>query len=165
MRYAQIRSMDISNGEGIGIALFTNGCRFYCKNCFNSELWDINGGKEWDEETENNFLSLANHDFINRISILGGEPFIDENIIDLEKLVKKIKEKYKDKTLWIYSGYLYEELLKKASNILKYVDVLVDGKYVDELRDYKLKFRGSSNQRVIDVQKSLQENMIKLYLE
>ena len=165
MRYAQIRSMDISNGEGVGVALFTNGCRFYCKNCFNSELWDVNGGKVWDKEVEDYFINLANKDFIKRISILGGEPFIDENLNDLEELAKRIKDTYKDKKLWIYSGYTYEELLNRASNILKYVDVLVDGKFVDELKDYRLKFKGSSNQRVIDVQKSLKENKVILYLE
>ena len=165
MRYAQIRSMDISNGEGLGIALFTNGCRFHCYNCFNSELWDVNGGKAWDKMQEEYFLSLAKPDYIKRISILGGEPFLDENLDDLYNLLKHTKEMYKDKQIWIYSGYLYEELLKKARNILDYCDVLVDGKYVDSLRDYKLKFRGSSNQRVIDVKKSLKENKVILYLD
>ena len=163
MRYAQIRSMDISNGEGLGIALFTNGCRFYCKNCFNSELWDVNGGKEWDENIENEFLSLANRDYVTRISILGGEPFIDENLEQLENLVKRLKENYPNKKIWIYSGYLYEELLDRAKNILKYCDILVDGKYVDELRDYKLRFRGSSNQRIIDIVKSLKTKKIVLH--
>ena len=165
MRYAQIRDMDISNGEKIGVALFTSGCRFYCKNCFNKELWDVKSGNVWSKEVEDNFLTLAKPDYISRISILGGEPFIDENLTDLEKLVKRIKETYPNKKLWIYSGYTYEELLNRASNILKYVDVLVDGKFVDELKDYRLKFKGSSNQRVIDVQKSLKENKVILYLE
>ena len=84
MRYAQIRSMDISNGENIGVALFTSGCRFYCKNCFNKELWDVKSGNAWSKEVEDNFLALAKPDYIKRISILGGEPFIDENLIDLE---------------------------------------------------------------------------------
>lgn len=110
-------------------------------------------------------LLLLNLDYISRISILGGEPFIDENLIDLEKLVKRIKETYPNKKLWIYSGYTYEELLERAKNILNYVDILVDGRYVDELKDYKLKFRGSSNQRVIDVQNSLKENKVIIYLD
>lgn len=165
MRYAQIRNMDISNGEKIGIALFTSGCRFYCKNCFNKELWDVKSGNAWSKEVEDNFLTLAKPDYISRISILGGEPFIDENLIDLEKLVKRIKETYPNKKLWIYSGYTYEELLERAKNILNYVDILVDGRYVDELKDYKLKFRGSSNQRVIDVQNSLKENKVIIYLD
>ena len=164
MRYAQIRSMDISNGENIGVALFTSGCRFYCKNCFNKELWDVKSGNSWSKEVEDNFLALAKPDYIKRISILGGEPFIDENLIDLENLVKRIKKEYPNKKLWIYSGYTYEELLNRAKNILEYVDILVDGRYVDELRDLKLKFKGSSNQRVIDVQKSLKENKVNIYL-
>ena len=164
MRYAQIRSMDISNGENIGVALFTSGCRFYCKNCFNKELWDVKSGNAWSKEVEDNFLALAKPDYIKRISILGGEPFIDENLIDLENLVKRIKKEYPNKKLWIYSGYTYEELLNRAKNILEYVDILVDGRYVDELRDLKLKFKGSSNQRVIDVQKSLKKNKVNIYL-
>lgn len=165
MRYAQIRDMDISNGEKIGVALFTSGCRFYCKNCFNKGLWDVKSGNLWSKEVEDNFLTLAKPDYISRISILGGEPFIDENLTDLEKLVKRIKETYPNKKLWIYSGYTYEELLERAKNILNYVDILVDGRYVDELKNYKLKFRGSSNQRVIDVQNSLKENKVIIYLD
>lgn len=160
MRYAQIRDMDISNGEGVGIALFTNGCRFHCPNCFNSELWDVSGGKEWTKEVEDYFISLASPSYIKRISILGGEPFIDENLDYLPVLVKRIKETYSDKKIWIYSGYVYEELLKRAKSTLENVDVLVDGLYVDKLRDYRLKFRGSSNQRVIDVQASLENNKV-----
>ncbi len=114
MRYAQMRTMDISNGEGIGVTLYTTGCRFHCKNCFNSELWDINAGKKFDEEAEQTFLDLADHDYITRISILGGEPFIDENIFKLGELVQKIKERYPDKKIWIYSGYEYEQLLDRA---------------------------------------------------
>lgn len=163
MRYSQIRNMDIVNGEGIGIALFTNGCRFYCKNCFNKELWDVKGGYKWDDTVENKFIKLASPNYITRISILGGEPFIDENLIDLEKLVKRIKSVYSSKKIWVYSGYTYEELLTRAKDILKYVDILVDGRYIDELKDFKLKFRGSSNQRIIDVQESLKTNQIVLW--
>lgn len=160
MRYAQIRDMDISNGEGVGIALFTSGCRFHCPNCFNSELWDVSSGNEWTEEVEDYFLSLASPDYINRISILGGEPFIDENLEQLPKLVKRIKNKYPNKKIWIYSGYLYEDLIKRSRNTLEYCDVLVDGLFVDKLKDYRLKFRGSSNQRVINVQESLKNNKV-----
>nr|DAK84675.1 MAG TPA: anaerobic ribonucleoside-triphosphate reductase activating protein [Caudoviricetes sp.] len=165
MRYSQIRSMDISNGEGIGIALFTTGCRFYCKNCFNKELWDVNNGEEWNPEIEDKFISLAQPDYITRISILGGEPFIDENLIDLKKMIKKIKGIYPNKNIWVYSGYYYEELIERAKDIFPYIDVLVDGRYIDELKNPKLKFRGSSNQRVIDVQKSLKENKIILWCD
>lgn len=164
MRYAQMRTMDISNGEGIGVTLYTSGCRFHCKNCFNSELWDINAGKEWNTEAKEQFLALADHDYISRISILGGEPFIDENLLSLEALVKDIKARYPDKKIWIYSGYSFEELLDRSYETLKYVDIIVDGRYIDELRDMNLKFRGSSNQRVIDVQESLKQKEVICYL-
>ena len=150
MRYAQIRDMDISNGEKIGVALFTSGCRFYCKNCFNKELWDVKSGNLWSKEVEDNFLTLAKPDYISRISILGGEPFIDENLTDLEKLVKRIKETYPNKKLWIYSGYTYEELKDFSDYKIKYIlhtiDYLIDGPYIDDLRDITLPMRGSSNQ-------------------
>lgn len=164
MRYAQIRKTDISNGEGVGIALYTAGCFFHCKNCFNKELWDENAGQEWTQEIENTFIALAAPQYIKRISILGGEPFIDNNLIQLYDLVKKIKTLYPEKKIWIYSGYTFDVLKEKAENILQYVDILVDGLFVDELKDMKLKFKGSSNQRVIDIQESLKKGKVVLYL-
>lgn len=164
MRYAQIRKTDISNGEGVGIALYTAGCFFHCKNCFNKELWDENAGQEWTQEIENTFITLAAPQYIKRISILGGEPFIDNNLIQLYDLVKKIKTLYPEKKVWIYSGYTFDILKEKAENILQYVDILVDGLFIDELKDMKLKFKGSSNQRVIDIQESLKKGKVVLYL-
>lgn len=164
MRYAQIRKTDISNGEGVGIALYTAGCFFHCKNCFNKELWDENAGQEWTQEIENTFIALAAPQYIKRISILGGEPFIDNNLIQLYDLVKKIKTLYPEKKIWIYSGYTFDVLKEKAENILQYIDILVDGLFVDELKDMKLKFKGSSNQRVIDIQESLKKGKVVLYL-
>ena len=164
MRVAQIRTLDISNGEGVGIALYTSGCRFHCKNCFNKELWDINAGQEWNKEKEDNFIALASANYVQRISILGGEPFIEENLEDLNKLVERIKTIYPTKKIWIYSGYTFEVLKEKANNILKNIDILVDGLFVDELKDMKLKFKGSSNQRIIDIQKSLEKDEVVLYL-
>lgn len=163
MRYAQIREMDITNGLGIGIALYTQGCRFHCKNCFNSELWNFTGGKEWNKEIEDYFLSLAQPDYITRISILGGEPFSQENLEDLTKLVKRIRQELPNIQIWMYTGYLAEVLPRFASDILENIDVLIDGQYMDELRDLKLKFRGSSNQRIIDVKESLKQGKIILY--
>lgn len=105
IRYAQIRSLDLSNGEGIGVALFVQGCNFHCKNCFNPETWDFNGGKEWTQEVKNKFLELANRPYIKRISILGGEPLADENIDDVLDLVNKIRHSLPKKTIWLYTGY------------------------------------------------------------
>lgn len=172
MRYASIRKMDISNGEGVGVALFVQGCSFHCKGCFNSETWDFNGGKEWTEEVENDFLELVSKPYITRISILGGEPLEKENLGCLYYLVMKIKKDYPDKKIWIYSGYTFEKLMSDYPQInvfrqliLKYCDVLVDGQFEEDKKDLMLKFRGSKNQRVIDVQESLKQNKVILYCE
>lgn len=157
MRYASIRDMDISNGNGIGVALFTQGCHFHCKNCFNKSTWDFDGGKEFTKETCDKFIKLVNRPFIKRVSILGGEPLAKENVDDVCNVLKQIK----DKQIWVYTGHTFETV--KNYDIMKYIDYLVDGQYVDELRDLRLKFRGSSNQRIIDVQKSLKESKVILY--
>lgn len=164
MRYAQIRSLDISNGEGVGIALYTQGCRFHCKNCFNSELWDYTKGKEWSSEVEDYLVSLLSRDYIDRISFLGGEPLSEENLEDLDNLLNRIRKECPSKKIWMYTGYTYEAIKDRLSYILKNVDVLVDGLYIDELKDLKLEFRGSSNQRVIDIQNTIKCNeVITLY--
>ena len=165
MRYAQIRSMDISNGEGVGIALFVQGCHLRCYNCFNPETWDFNGGKEWNEDIENQFIELAKRPYIKRVSILGGEPLADENIQDVLNIVNKIRLLLPDKKIWLYTGYRFEECLGHIirKEIILKCDVLVDGRYVDSQRDITLRWRGSMNQRAIDVQASLQNKEIVLY--
>ena len=176
IRYASIRNLDISNGEGVGVALFVQGCPFnpHCKNCFNPNTWDFNGGKEWTKQKEKEFLELVNRPYIKRISLLGGEPLADENLDSILKLVNKITVLFPQKTVWIYTGYTWEEIINptiedKSSvarkEILKYCDVLVDGRYIEEQRDITLKWRGSKNQRVIDVQKSLQTNSVVLHCD
>lgn len=152
MRYASIRSFDVSNGAGCGIALFVQGCHFHCKNCFNQSTWDFAGGKEFDVKAKETFYSLLDDLHMTRLSILGGEPLAPENIKTVTEIAKDFAGK---KVLWLYTGYKYEEILDKE--VLKYIDYLVDGRYVDELRDLNLKFRGSSNQRVINVKQSLQD--------
>ena len=172
MRYAQIRNMDISNGENLGVSLFVQGCHFHCKNCFNPETWNFNGGKEWNEEVENRFFELIDRPYIKRISILGGEPLADENVHDIFELIVKLKISFPEKNIWLYSGYQFEDIVNNPTKntestlrekVVKICDVLVDGRYVDELRDLTLKFRGSSNQRVISVKESLKDNKIVLY--
>lgn len=162
MRYSQIRSMDISNGEGVGVALFVQGCHFHCKNCFNQDTWDFNGGKEWTAKTEEEFLELVNKPYIQRVSILGGEPLEKCNIPYLKRLLFKIPS---DKTVWIYSGFTWEEILevREKERLVILCDVLVDERYIHELRDANLKFRGSSNQRIIDVKKSLESGEVVLW--
>lgn len=208
MRYASIRSLDISNGEGVGVSLFVQGCDRHCFNCFNSETWDFNGGKEWTEETKNKFMELIDRPYIRRISILGGEPLAEQNLDDVLSLIKEIREKYPisqnpnsenigksrvledenskeirisfpEKTIWLYTGYSYSEIFCgessclspkglnnfKRRKIIKLCDVVIDGEYIDEQKDLTLKWKGSSNQRVIDVKQSLAHNKVVLYCD
>lgn len=167
MRYAQIRNIDISNGNNIGIALFVQGCPFRCYNCFNPETWDFEAGKEWDEETEHQFIELAKRPYIKRISILGGEPLADANLSDVLNLINKIRIQLPQKTIWLYTGYTWEECLNHETRreIISKCDIIVDSKYIDSLKNTTLKWRGSSNQRVIDIQKSLKEKRIILYTD
>ena len=163
MKYAQIREMDVTNGNGIGVALFTQGCPYHCKNCFNPETWDFNKGTDWTKETENKIIELLKPEYITRLTILGGEPLIERNIEPLTALLKRVKSVYPDKQVWLYTGGDFEVLEGLYEEIFQYIDILIDGRYIDDLRDYKLKWRGSSNQRIIDVQKSLKEGETILY--
>ena len=201
IRYAQIRECDVSNGEGVGVALFVQGCNFHCYNCFNKDTWDFNGGKEWTPKVEDKFIELASRPYIKRISILGGEPLADENLDGVLNLVNKIRLLMPEKTIWLYTGhtlstceYLGETIFtfnpyyyhpnplngkplevddksflikqdRKRVEIVKSIDVLVDGRYIDSQRNLSAKWKGSDNQRVIDVQKSLQQNEVILYCE
>ena len=159
MRYNLIRKMDISNGPGVRVSIFMQGCSFHCKNCFNPETWDFNGGKEFNEDTINEVLELCKPNHIKGLSILGGEPMHPNNIDATTWLAKSFKDKYPDKNLWVWSGFLFDKDLKDKE-VLNYIDILVDGQYKDELHDFTLKWRGSSNQRVIDVKKSLEKNEV-----
>ena len=168
MRYASIRSMDISNGEGVGVSLFVQGCHFHCKNCFNQDTWDFSGGKEWNREIEDEFMKLVNRPYIKRVSLLGGEPLADENVLDIMRLINRIKTECPDKKIWCYTGYTWEQIfpivnpylnLTQAEmtrqNAVKNCDILVDGLFVEEEKDLSLEFRGSKNQRIIDVKERI----------
>lgn len=168
MRYASIRSMDISNGEGVGVSLFVQGCHFHCKNCFNQDTWDFSGGKEWNREIEDEFMKLVNRPYIKRVSLLGGEPLADENVLDIMRLINRIKTECPDKKIWCYTGYTWEQIfpivnpylnLTQAEmtrqNAVKSCDILVDGRFVEEEKDLSLEFRGSRNQRIIDVKERI----------
>ncbi len=163
MRYNKIRKMDISNGPGIRISIFVQGCTFNCKNCFNPETHDFNSGEKFTKDTINGILELCSKEYISGLSILGGEPLHPKNIQEVTLLAKEFKQKYPNKTLWVWSGFEFEML--KNKEILNYIDVLVDGQYVDDLHNPKLKWCGSSNQRVIDVIKSLKNDKIILLEE
>lgn len=161
MRYNKIRKMDIADGPGVRVSIFMQGCTFHCKECFNPETHDFNGGKEFNDETINRVLELCENENVKGLSILGGEPLHPINMEGTTKLAKAFKEKFSNKNLWVWSGFLFDKDLKDKE-VLNYIDVLVDGQYQDELRNPTLKWRGSSNQRVIDVQRSLKENKIIL---
>ena len=179
MRYAQIRSMDISNGEGVGVSLFVQGCPFHCKNCFNSETWDFNGGKEWTEETRNKFMELIDRPYIKRVSFLGGECLAEQNLDEVLSLIKEIRISFPNKTIWLYTGYSYSEIFRgessclsqeglnnfKRRKIIKLCDVVVDGEYIDGQKDLTLKWRGSKNQNCIDVKQSLKQKKVVLYCD
>lgn len=162
MRYNKIRKMDISNGPGVRVSIFFQGCAFHCKGCFNPETWDFDGGKEFNDEVINHILDLCNNDVISGISILGGEPLNPKNIEGSTKLAKTFKEKYPNKTIWLWSGYLFDEYIYDKE-IVNYLDVVVDGQFKIELSNPILHYKGSSNQRVIDVQKSIKKGTIILY--
>ena len=161
MRYNKIRKMDIADGPGVRVSIFMQGCTFNCKNCFNKDTHDFCGGKEFTDETINRVLELCDKDHIEGLSILGGEPMHPKNIEGTTKLAKAFKEKFPNKNVWAWSGFLFDRDLKDKE-VLNYLDTLVDGQYVDELRNPSLKWRGSSNQRVINVQESLRINNLVL---
>lgn len=178
MRYSSMRNLDISNGEGVGVSLFVQGCPFHCKNCFNSETWDFNGGKEWTEKTKNKFMELIDRPYIKRVSFLGGECLADQNLDGVLDLIKQIRNSFPDKTIWLYTGYKIEDIFypyiinqpmtceqRKRIGVIRYVDILVDGEYIDEQKDLTLKWRGSKNQRVIDVKQSIAQNKMVLYCD
>lgn len=160
MRYAQIRNCDIANGAGIRTSLYVQGCSRHCKGCFNPETWDFEGGKEWTEKVEAEFLELIGKPHIVGTTILGGEPLEPQTRCDIVELTKKIKERYPQKNIWIYTSYLYEDMKAECRELLDYIDVMIDGMFVEEEKDSKLKFRGSKNQRVIDVAKSISEGEV-----
>ena len=162
MRYNKIRKMDISNGPGVRVSIFMQGCSFNCKNCFNKETHDFNGGKEFNDSTIERVLELCGNENIEGLSILGGEPMNPINIEGTTKLAKAFKEKYPNKTVWSWSGYSFDNYLKDKE-VVKYLDVLVDGQYNDDLRNPTLKWKGSENQRVINVQESLKDSNIVLF--
>lgn len=167
MNYASLKSYDIANGPGIRVSLFVSGCEHYCKDCFNSEAWDFGYGSEYTTEINELLFNYIKPGYIKGLTILGGEPMHPKNQFQVLEIVRQFKHKFPEKDLWIYSGYLYEDLINgnvgdHSKDILAYTDILVDGKFMIELKDIGLNFRGSSNQRIIDVQKSIKNNCVML---
>ncbi len=168
MNYALIRNYDIANGVGVRVSLFVSGCRHHCKGCFNPEQWDFNYGTPFTEKTVETILKALDHDYIAGLSLLGGEPMEPEHQEGLLLLTKAVKERFPNKTIWCYSGFSFEEDLLPLKvgdptvlrELLAQLDVLVDGKFKEELKDPSLLFRGSANQNIIDVPKSLEGNRL-----
>ena len=161
MRYNKIRKMDIANGPGVRVSIFMQGCTFNCFNCFNPETHDFNGGKEFSDETIDKVLNLCSKEYIRGLSILGGDPLHPKNIDGTTRLAKKFKQKFPNKTAWLYTGYIWDDI--KDLEAVKYLDVVVDGPFEKKLLDPQLHWKGSANQRVIDVQPSLKNNDIVLH--
>ncbi|WP_026492679.1 anaerobic ribonucleoside-triphosphate reductase activating protein [Butyrivibrio sp. XPD2002] len=171
MNYAEIKTTDIANGVGIRTSLFVSGCTHHCKGCFNEETWDFNFGKPFTKEVEDEIIESLRPDFVKGLTILGGEPMEVVNQKALRPFIERVKNELPDKNIWIYSGYVWEELNDKNNKrchsedteaILSMIDTLVDGEFVIDLKNISLKFRGSSNQRIIKVQDTLKEGKIVL---
>ena len=157
MNYANIKKYDIADGPGVRVSLFVSGCRHHCKGCFNAETWDFNYGQPYTAETEAEIIDALKSSYIAGFTLLGGEPFEPENQVEMVKLLKKIRETYPEKSIWCYTGYLYDVDLIPSGKVftevtqemLSYIDTLVDGEFIEEEKDLSLKFRGSRNQRII----------------
>lgn len=171
MNYSAIKNCDIANGLGVRVSLFVSGCTHHCEGCFNEETWSFSSGKPFTDETQDEIIRLLSPDYINGLTLLGGEPMEKVNQEALYPFVKRVKETYHDKNIWCYSGYTLEEIAEGRAHtvvtdaFLKLIDVLVDGEFKKELYSIALKFRGSANQRVIDLKETLKQGKTVLFLE
>lgn len=171
MNYGEIKKCDIANGEGVRVSLFVSGCTHHCKGCFNAETWSFSYGKPFTEETEHLIINLLSKSYINGLTLLGGEPFEPENQRVLLPFLKKVKTLLPQKNIWCYTGYTLEKDLCRNSRarcectdeMLKLIDILVDGEFKEDLKDIRLQFKGSSNQRIIDISKTLKSGTVHEY--
>lgn len=171
MNYASIKRMDVANGPGVRMSLFVSGCTHYCKNCFNREAWNFEYGNPFTEKEIEKIVDYVSGEYISGLTLLGGEPLEPENQKGILPLLRRMKEVCSDKSIWCYTGYDFEkdvlgwmrEKVPETRELLSYLDVLVDGEYIEELHDLSLRFKGSSNQRIIMVQDSLQTGEIVLW--
>ena len=163
MNYLTITHNDMLNGDGLRVVLWVSGCSLHCEDCQNKYSWNFNEGILFDERAKEEIFSELKKDYISGITITGGHPLEQQNIKEVEQLCKDIKIKFPNKTIWLYTGFIFEEIINYP--ILKYIDVLIDGRYEKELRDISLKWRGSQNQRVIDVKKSLTSSEVVLWCD
>ena len=172
MNYGNIKRLDIANGDGVRVSLFVSGCRNRCKGCFQPETWNFDYGQPFTKDTEEAILRALEPSYVEGLTLLGGEPFEPENQRALVELLRRVRAAYPNKNVWCYSGYTIEEIrgadhphCEVSDEMLSMIDVLVDGKFVEELKDISLKFRGSANQRILDVKKTLASGEIVRYAE
>lgn len=171
MNYATIKDCDIANGPGVRVSLFVSGCTHHCKGCFNEEAWDFNFGKPFTQQTVNDILKMLEPGYIKGLTLLGGEPFEPENQPAILDLLRQVKQKFPEKSIWAFSGYLFDKDILSGKlgpweitkEYIGYLDVIVDGRFVQEKKDLSLRFRGSSNQRIINVPASIQNGEIVLW--
>ena len=161
MRYHNITKDDMLNGEGLRVVLWVSGCPHKCKGCHNPQTWDPESGIPFDEEAEKELFEILGRDYISGITFSGGDPLFEGNREAIEHLARKVKVESPDKNIWLYTGYRWEEI--SALPLMQFIDVLVDGRFMEDLKDTKLHWKGSFNQRIIDVQKSLQNSSLYLY--
>lgn len=173
MNYSIIKKHDVANGPGVRVSLYVSGCSHHCKNCFNPETWDKNYGLQFTLKERIEIIDALRPDYIEGLTILGGDPIEPYNIQDVIKLIKSVKVVYPDKSVWLYTGYKFEELLDGKliaeknirDDILRYIDVIVDGEFEEENKIIDLRFRGSTNQRIIDVKKSVKEDSVIIWTD
>ena len=172
MNYGEIKKTDIANGIGVRVSLFVSGCRHHCKNCFNEFTWDFDYGKEFTSAVEDEIIDALSKSYVRGLTILGGEPFEPENQESLIHLCNRVRNELPDKDIWCFSGFTYEEITgnsrantKNTKELLSLIDVLVDGRFVEDKKDISLKFRGSSNQRIINMKKTMAEGKVVLWEE
>lgn len=171
MNYIMIRTDDMLNGDGLRVVLFCTACDHHCKNCHNPETWNASNGHLFDNAAKENIFKELEHNYISGLTLSGGDPLDCHNLDDILNLCKEVKEKYPNKTIWLYSGFTcdecntFDEINKKRQDIIKLCDVFVDGKFIEELADTKYPWAGSTNQRVINVQESLKQNKVILYCD
>ena len=172
MYYGNIKKCDIADGTGVRVSLFVSGCRHHCKGCFQPETWNFDYGNEFTCETENEILEALSSDYTDGLTLLGGEPFEPENQAVLYPFLKRVRKRFPEKSVWCYSGYTFEQLTSDSPPVtevtipmLELIDVLVDGEFIEELKNISLKFRGSSNQRILDVKKSLETKQPHIFMD
>ena len=169
MNYADIKKVDVANGEGVRVSVFVSGCTHHCKGCFNRCAWDFNYGEKFTQDEVKKVVEYMDHDYIEGLSLLGGEPLEEQNQEGLLPLVKEVKKRFPDKNIWCYTGYDFEKDVvgkmakenETTKELLKYLDVVVDGKFEEDKKDLNLRFRGSSNQRIVNVQETLKTGNIE----